>query len=163
MRGTIFIGSIVLMASGIAVSVPATAQSVPDVQHALSALRPRVQQLNAAGTILDQMERVMRGAPEFDVIAEIISARFDFVGSLGEAHTTALIFINMTCPDDVRFVRGAMRESAHSLVNVADIRIEEINVDLALLTTPAVVAEATKIRDLIIEIRDILKPFAGRE
>jgi len=152
-----------LVTAGLAVCVPAAAQSNTDVKHALSALRPRVKQLRDAVGNLLQMEEAMKGTEEFNVIYQVITAKNDFDSAISEVHTTALILVHMTCPDDTLYVRDALRESARYAAQMGEIDLKTINISLTELTTPAVVVEATKIRDLMIEIRDTVKPLAGKE
>ncbi len=124
MCGTILLASAVLMAAGLAGTVPATAQSISEVQNALFALRPIVQQLGTAESNLLQMQRAMQGTPQFDAIGGVTSEKMELDGTMGEVFKTGRILANMKCPVDVQFVRDEFRESARNFVKMADISLQ---------------------------------------
>jgi signal recognition particle subunit SEC65 len=150
------------LTAGLAVSVPAPAQSIADVQHALAALEPRVKQLDTADRNLGQMESALNNI-ERDALNRVLSAKSNFYVAVDEARSIARILVNMTSPEDTRYVRSEFRESIRFVTETTRTDLERVNFYLTQLTTPAVMAEATKIRDLMIEIRDILKSFAVKE
>lgn len=153
-----------MMVVGCAVTAPATAQNIPDAQRMLHALSPAVDKLVTATTNLSQMEEtVQHGTPEFNFADHVVSLSFEYQGAMSEARAISKILVNMTCPADAQFVRGELGQSVQFAMQAADNDIKAINAFLTRLTTPAIVSEATKIRDLVIKIRDILKPFTGKE
>jgi hypothetical protein len=152
-----------MMMAGLAVGVPATAQNTADVQRALEVLRPAVKRLDTSMQNLQQMNHALTSTHEFDIVSSVMAESLEFDGAMDGARTTGDILVNMTCPNDARYVRGVLRESALHAVNLANLSLQAINSYLTQLTTPAVVAETGKIRDLITEMRDTLRPFAGKE
>jgi hypothetical protein len=152
-----------MIATGIVVNVPVPAQGIPVVQRALEALLPRLKQLRAVGSNLVDMEDTVRGTPELGALHEMLSERYDFADAMDQARIIAMILVNMTCPDDAQKVRSVLRAAAQFAVKETDIDITQVNRNLTQLATPTMQAQATKIRDLIIEMQDILKPFTGKE
>jgi hypothetical protein len=49
---------------------------------------------------------------------------------------------------------------ADLFVTTADAELTQVDVNIRNVATPAALAEATSIRDLIVDLRDFLKPFA---
>src|SRR6266404_5455234 len=105
MRRTISLAAaaVVLMAVGLAVSVTANGQSIPDVNRALHALLPQVEQLVTTTHNLNQMEEMLQGTPEFSVAHNVMSTSFAFQGAVHETHLMGRILINMTCPADAQY------------------------------------------------------------
>ena len=77
--------------------------------------------------------------------------------------TVGFILTHMACPEDLSFVREHFQSVVSRNTKLEDASIEAMNNYLTLLTTQAVVAEATKLRDLMIRGRDAFKPFARKE
>jgi hypothetical protein len=69
----------------------------------------------------------------------------------------------MKCPDDVRFTQKQFGLVVDSFVTTADAELSLVNDNRRNVVAPAALAEATNIRDLIVDLRDILKPFAAKE
>jgi hypothetical protein len=121
-----------------------------------------VKQLDTADRNLGQMESALNNI-ERDALNRVLSAKSNFYVAVDEARSIARILVNMTSPEDTRYVRSEFRESIRFVTETTRTDLERVNFYLTQLTTPAVMAEATKIRDLMIEIRDILKSFAVKE
>jgi hypothetical protein len=160
MRSTVLLATVVV---GFVVSFPSNGQSVADVKRAVQSLKPQFKQLAAAASNLIQMQKAIKSMPELAAVNQFSAAIITSNGAAFGARGVAVIYVNMTCPDDVQFVRGELQDDARYAVEMADIALEEMNEHLTQLTTPAVIAEATKARDAMIEIRGILKPLAGKE
>ena len=130
-----------ILTAGLAMSTPATAQSILDVQRALRALSPVMGQLVTATHNLTQMEEAVQGTPEFNAVDHVASTSFAYQGGVGETRVLGKILVNMSCPADIKYVRDELRTSAHFAVEGADAYIKGMNTFLTHLTTPAVVAE----------------------
>ena len=77
--------------------------------------------------------------------------------------TVAFFVTGMKCPDDVRFIQKQFGLVVESFVTTADAELARVNEDLRSIAAPAALAEAINIRDVIVDLRDILKPFAAEE
>jgi hypothetical protein len=66
----------------------------------------------------------------------------------------------MKCPDDLRFTLKQFGVVAESLVTTADVQLALVNESLNSVAAPDARTEATSIRDLIVDLRDFLRPFA---
>jgi hypothetical protein len=86
----------------------------------------------------------------------------DFQGALSEALGVGHIFTEMKAAEDVNTVRLYFVEDSRHTVESADKDLDLINYCLVDITAPAALAEATKIRDAIIDARDIFRPFAAK-
>jgi hypothetical protein len=69
----------------------------------------------------------------------------------------------MKCPDDVRFIQKQFGLVVESFVATADAELSRVNENLRNVAAPAALAEAINIRDVIVDLRDFLKPFAVEE
>jgi hypothetical protein len=61
------------------------------------------------------------------------------------------------------FVLAILEAEARHLVIRGESDVAVINAALPLLTNPAALAEATKLRDFVIKIRDIYLPLASKK
>ena len=66
----------------------------------------------------------------------------------------------MKYPEDVRFTRAMLAISASKAVLAANADTEIINRNLPQITAPGAAAESAKIRDAILETRNLLEKFA---
>jgi hypothetical protein len=77
--------------------------------------------------------------------------------------TVAFIVTGVKCPDDVRFTQKQFGVVVESFITTADAELLRVNENLRYVAAPAALAEAINIRDVIIDLRDLLKPFAVEE
>ena len=68
----------------------------------------------------------------------------------------------MKCPDDVRFTQKQFGLVVESFVTTADAELSRVNENLHSVGAAAALAEATNIRDGIVDLREFLKPFADQ-
>jgi hypothetical protein len=135
------------------------AQSVGDADHAMHAMDLRMRALNAARKNLQQIE-LHRDGHEADAAREITDAETIVFTAAVKVFTVAFIVTGMKCPDDLRFTLKQFGLVADSFVTTADTELTQVDANIRNVATPAALAEATSIRDLIVDLRDFLKPFA---
>jgi hypothetical protein len=144
------------------VAITASAQSTPAVFQAVRAGSAVQKQLFAASQNLRQMRGAL-ASPERDWVSNLLSAEDNFQGILSEELTVGRILTEMRSAEDLKTVRlYYFGHSSLAVVSTADADIELINMCLVNIATPAALAEATKIRDVMIEGRNIFRPFATR-
>ena len=148
-----------LMAINLASTTPVRAQSVADADHAMHAIDLRMRALNAAGKNLRKMQ-LHRDDHEADAVRDIADADVNVFGAAIKVFTVAFILTGMKCPDDVRFTQKQFGLVANLFVTTADAELSRVNEDLHNVVAPAALAEAGTIRDVILDLRDFLKPFA---
>jgi hypothetical protein len=135
------------------------AQSVADVDHAMHAMDLRMRALNAARKNLQQIE-LHRDGHEADAAREVTDADTIVFTAAVKVFTVAFIVTGMKCPEDLHFTLKQFGLVADSFVATADAELPQVNDAIRNIATPAARAEATSIRDLIVDLRDFLKPFA---
>jgi hypothetical protein len=153
--------SIIAAVTLMTVSAGASAQSGDSIDLAIHRIFASVQHVSQTTKNLVQMRNSL-SRDQSNAVDEVVGAWSEFHGALGEATATGLIAEQMSCPDDIRFTRKMFSEAARNAVETADVDIQRINIELPQITAYAVVAEITKIRDGIIELRAALKPFSGK-
>jgi hypothetical protein len=140
----------------------ACAQSVPAVFHAVAAASAVDQQLLAARKNLSQMSRGLTSI-ERDCASSVWSAATDFQGTVSDAINVGRILTEMKSPEDLNTVRVYyFGQSSLNAATVGDYDLELVNNCLVDITTPAALAEATKIRDAMVRLREIFQPFTVR-
>jgi hypothetical protein len=153
--------AVVWIFAAIALAGSASADHAADIVNATKAMESPSHELHAAHQNLRQMRRAL-SASDKQAIDSILWAADLFLGISSETKTVGIIFKNMDAQSDRVFVGAVFEETARSSVVLADNAIEEINTDLPSLSNPAALAEATKLRDLIIKLRDIVAPLARK-
>ena len=148
-----------LLLACLAVNVPAHAQSMADFDRITKTLELRIRALDASIRNVHQME-YHRDDLEANVAGYIVDEADRVIASAGEVLTVGFIAKGMRCPDDFRYAQGHFALVAGSFITTVDGNLEAVNRNLRSVTAPASLAEATKIRDLIVELRGIVKPFA---
>jgi len=151
--------SVVLVAAALFVSGSARAQSATAVEQVMIGVSMQTKRLDTALTNLGQIQKGLHGA-DAGSVDEVANAGRQFTGAVGEATPVGLILRHMKYPDDIRFTRAILAISASKAVLVADTDAEIINRYLPQIATPAAAAESTKIRDAILETRNLLEAFA---
>jgi len=139
----------------------ARAQSVADVDHAIHAMELRMTALNTARKSLQQME-YHRDDHEAYAARDISDADTTVFTAAVKVFTVGFIVTGMKCPDDLAFTRKQFGVVVDSFITTADAELTLVNLNIRNVATPAALAEATNIRDLIVDLRDFLKPFAAK-
>ncbi|MGO9593689.1 MAG: hypothetical protein ACLQFT_19065 [Steroidobacteraceae bacterium] len=150
------------VALDLATATTARAQSVADADHTMRAMDLRMRALNAARKNLSQME-YHRDDHEADAARDIVDADVIVFAEAVKVFTVAFFVTGMKCPDDARFIQKQFGLVVESFVTTADAELARVNEDLRSIAAPAALAEAINIRDVIVDLRDILKPFAAEE
>ena len=138
------------------------AQSVADADHTMRAMDLRMRALSAARKHLQQLE-YHRDDHEADAAREITDAEAIVFTAAVKVFTVAFIVTGMKCPDDVRFSQKQFGLVVESFVMTADAELSRINENLRNVAAPAALAEAIDIRDVVVDMRAFLKPFAAEE
>jgi hypothetical protein len=94
---------------------------------------------------------------------ELLTASVVFWEVTEEARQVAHILGEMKSADDQNTVLRYFGASTHRAVAIGETDIQLVNESLTNITTPEAIAEAKIIRDKMIEVRDLLKPFASEK
>jgi hypothetical protein len=143
----------------LATATTAPAQSVADADNAMHAMDLRMRALNTARKNLQQLEH-HRDDREADAARDITDADAIVFTAAVKVFTVAFIVTGMKCPDDARFAQKQFGLVVQSFVATADTELSRVNESLPNVAAPAALAEAINIRDVIVDLRDFLKPFA---
>ena len=150
---------LLFVALGFVVATAARAQSVADADNAMHAMDLRMRALNTARKNLQRLE-YHRGDLEADAAREITDADTAVFTAAVKVFTVAFMVTGMKCPDDVRFTQKQFGLVVESFITTADAELSRVNENLRNIAAPGSVAEAINIRDVIVDLRDFLKPFA---
>ena len=153
--------TILLIGLGLLGPTIVRAQSVADVDNAMHALDLRMRALNAARKKLLLLEH-LRHDHEADAARDVTDAETTVFTEGIKVFTVAFIVTGMKSPDDLRFTQKQFGLVVDSFVTTADAELARIDPALAGIAAPAALAEATNIRDVIVDLRDFLKPFAAK-
>jgi myo-inositol-hexaphosphate 3-phosphohydrolase len=128
----------------------------------MRAMKLRMTALNTARKNLEQIE--MHAADhEQNAVRNITDADVVVFSSAVKVFTVAFIASGMKSPDDIAFTQRQFGLLARSLVTTADEELTQLNANLPNIAAPTAVLEATNIRDAVVDLRDILKPFVAQE
>jgi hypothetical protein len=152
------LASMPLVAAAWLVSGSVRAQSATAVEQVMVGVSMQTKRLDTALANLGQMEKNLHGA-DVGSVGKITNAGRQFTGAVGEATPVGLIFRHMKAADDIRFTRVILAVSASKAVLAADTDAEIIERYLPRIATPAAAAESAKIRDAILETRNLLATF----
>lgn len=153
--------TVLLVALGLIGAATVHAQNVADVDNAMHALDLRMRALNAARKKLLLLEH-QRHDHEADAVRDIADAETRVFTDGVKVFTVAFLVTGMKCPEDLRFTQKQFGVVVDSFVTTADAELTVINDALTSVTAPSAIAEATSIRDVIVDLRDFLKPFAAK-
>jgi hypothetical protein len=153
--------TILLLGLGLISASAVRAQSVADVDNVMHALDLRMRALNTARKKLLLLAH-QRHDQEADAIREIADAETRVFTEGVKVFTVAFLVTGMKCPDDLHFAQKQFGLVVDSFVTTADAELTLINQALGSITAPPAIVEATSIRDVIVDLRDILKPFAAK-
>ena len=154
--------TILLLALELATATIARAQSVADLNHALRAMDLRMRALNTTRKNLEQIEN-HHNAHEEAAVRSITDADVVVFSAAVKVFTVAFIAGGMKCPEDLRFAQKQFGSVVKSFITTADEELAIVNGNLRDVAAPPALAEATNIRDTVVDLRDILKPFAAEE
>ena len=154
--------SLLLMGLGLISAAQVRAQSVGDVDNAMHALDLRMRDLNAARKKLLLMEHQQHNH-EADAVRDVTDAETTVFTEGVKVFTVAFMVTGMKSPDDLRFTQKQFGSVVDSFVTTADAELPLIDDALGRIVAPAARAEATNVRDVIVDLRDFLKPFAARQ
>jgi hypothetical protein len=149
-----------LLALGLISATTVHAQSVADVDNAMHALDLRMRALTTARKKLLLLEHQRHDQEA--AVRDIADAETRVFTDGVKVFTVAFLVTGMKCPDDLRFTQRQFGLVVDSFVATADAELTLINQALASITAPPAIAEATSIRDVIVDLRDFLKPFAAK-
>lgn len=155
---TKLMASMTLVAGAWLVSGAVHAQSATAVEQVMVGVSMQTKRLDTALANLGQMEKNLRGT-DAGSVGKITNAGRQFTGAVGEATPVGLIFRHMKSPDDIRFTRAILAVSANKAVLAADTDAGIIDRYLPRIATPAAAAESAKVRDAILETRNLLATF----
>jgi hypothetical protein len=99
--------------------------------------------------------------PERCVARELLDASIGFREIATEPFLVAQLVDAMKSVEDQKIVRSRVGNIAYRIVGIGENDISIVNEFLKDLTTPAMIAEATLIRDKMIELRGVWSPFSS--
>jgi hypothetical protein len=140
----------------------ALAQSVADADNAMRAMDLRLRALTADRKTLQQMT-FQRGDSEADAARDVVDADNTVFTAAVKVFTVAFFVKSIKSPDDFRFAQQQFRLVVQLFVEAADAQLPRVEDDLHKMTSPDVVGAATGVRNLIVDLREFLKPFATEQ
>jgi hypothetical protein len=149
-------------AFALATPIIAPAQSVADADNAMRAMDLRLRALTSARKNLQQMT-YQRGDSEADAARDIVDADNLVFTAAVKVFTVAFFVKSMKSPDDFRFAQQQFRLVVGLFVATADAQLPRVEDDLQKMTAQDAVAEATGVRNVVMDLRDFLKPFAAEQ
>ena len=149
-------------ALALATPVIAPAQSVADADNTMRAMDLRLRALTSARKNLQQMT-YQRGDSEADAARDVVDADNLAFTAAVKVFTVAFFVKSMKSPDDFRFAQQQFRLVVGLFVATADAQLPRVEDDLKKMTAPDAVAEATGVRNVMVDLRDFLKPFAAEQ
>jgi hypothetical protein len=141
-------------------SLAGAAQSMEEISHAVAAATAIQVDLAMAQKHFSIMSRGM-AETERCAARELLDASTVFWEITEEARKVGQILGEMKSVDDQNIIRRHFGDSAHLVVSIGENDIQLVNDFLTSITNPEAKAAALGIRDKMIEVRDVLKPFAS--
>jgi hypothetical protein len=149
-------------ALALATPIIAPAQSVADADNAMRAMDLRLRALTSARKNLQQIA-YQRGDSEADAARDVVDADNLVFTAAVKVFTVAFFVKSMKSPDDFRFAQQQFRLVVGLFVATADAQLPRVEDDLKKMTAQDAVAEATGVRNVVVDLRDFLKPFAAEQ
>jgi hypothetical protein len=148
------------LSAALAFAAPTTApaQTISDAGNAMRAMDLRLRALTADRKDLQQMTE-HRGDPEADAARDAADADNQVFTAAVKVFTVAFFLTSMKSPDDFAFAQQQFRLVVGLFVATADAQLPRVEDDLHKLTAPDAVTAATGIRNVIVDLREFLKPF----
>jgi hypothetical protein len=162
MSNRVVAAMLLLLALGAVTATTVRAQSVADADHTLRAMDLRMRALNSARKNLQQMEH-HRDDREADAVREITDADTTVFTAAVKVFTVAFFITGMKCADDVHFSQQQFGLVVKLFITTADEQIARVNENLLNVAAPPAMAEVTTIRDAMVDLRELLKPFASAD
>jgi hypothetical protein len=157
------ISAIYLVAAlALATPVVAPAQSIADADNAMRAMDLRLRALTNARKNLQQMT-YQRGDGEADAARDVVDADNVVFTAAVKVFTVAFFVKSMKSPDDFRFAQQQFRLVVGLFVATADAQLPRVEDDLHKMTASDALTEATGVRNVMVDLRDFLKPFAAEQ
>jgi hypothetical protein len=153
---------LLLAVLAVASASSARAQTVSDAGNTMRAMTLRMRALNSARKQLQQIES-HRDDREADATRDITDADVRVFAEALKVYTVAFMLTGMKCPEDVGFAQQQFGLVVKAFVTTADEELPRLNENLHDVATPGALTEADNIRDVIVDMRNFLKPFATRE
>ncbi len=150
--------AVLLMAASFG-GISVRAQNAAVIEQVMVNISMQTNRLDRALENLGVIGKSLHGA-EAGRVGEVTNAARQFTGAVGEAAPVSLILRHMTAPDDIRFTRAMLAVSASKAVLLADSDTRLINRYLPHMAAPEAVAESIKIRDAIVQTRNLLAAVA---
>lgn len=138
----------------------ASAQSIADADNTMRAMDLRLRALTSHRKTLQQMT-YQRGDSEADAARDVVDADNLVFTAAVKVFTVAFFLKSMKSADDFHFAQQQFRLVVGLLVATADAQLPRVDDALHKMTAPEAVAEATGVRNVIVDLRDFLKPFAA--
>ena len=160
MRYRMIVALLLCVALELATATAARAQSVADANNTMRAMDLRLRALTTARKDLQQMTE-HRGDSEADAARDVVDADNLAFTAAVKVFTVAFFVKSIKSPDDFSFAQQQFRLVVGLFVATADAQLPRVEDDLHKLTAPAAVTAATGIRNVIVDLREFLKPFAA--
>jgi hypothetical protein len=140
----------------------AVAQSIADADNTMRAMDLRLRALTSDRKSLQQMT-YQRGDSEAEAARNVVDAdNLVFTAAL-KVFTVAFFLKSMKAPEDFQFAQQQFRLVVGLLVTTADAQLPRVDDALHKITAPDALAEATGVRNVIVDLREFLKPFAAEQ
>lgn len=136
------------------------AQSAADAGNTMRAMDLRMRALNAARKSLQQLEAQL-GGREAQAAREIADSDTAVFADAVKVYTVAFFVTAMKSREDMRFAQLQFRSVVDSFVATADTQLARVDTSLPDISAPAALAEAARIRDVMVDLREFLRPFAA--
>jgi hypothetical protein len=138
-----------LLLAVLLVAAPAHGQSVAGAREALDAIRAQDKLLESTFNNL----RDMGGGTEHDGVSAILDDMNLLRTSVSIATSVGNLLLHMRDERDAVAVRVQLQYSLNTVLQQTEIIVKHVNGVLGLMKQPAIVAEASKVRDAMIAIR----------
>ena len=153
---------LVVVGSALGLDVAAAFQSVAAIHKTTVALLAIQREMLTGQKNLRQMKGVLSSVEKDSIDTVVSEAEFIQQAVSGTVDIGQLIR-ELRHDDDADIARGYLRDSAQHSIEEIDNDLELVNACLTAFTTPAALAEATKIRDKMIEAREDLRRLASKD
>jgi hypothetical protein len=137
----------------------AAAQNISDVSKALDNVQTLEHRFALARSNLQDMSRALDGG-QFSATHEMAVGSGQFYGLFEAAGWLGIALTSARCPADLELHQLLFGEAATDLVAEGDRLLHEMNQLLTVVHNPAALDAATRMRDIVAEIRDTYKPFS---
>jgi len=150
---------VLLLLTSLSAAASAAAQSIADVSIAFDKMQPLEHRFALARSNLQDMSKALDGG-QFTATHEMVAGAGQFYGLFEAAGWLGLALTGGKCSEDLELHRLLFGEAATDLVTEGDRLLREMNQLLTVVHNPAALDAATKMRDVVAEIRDTFRPFS---